>query len=777
MNPQRAALLSMRESHLVVAQVDSLGVNGVALARGENAIGFRAVPLLPGTGRFDGKMVINTLTEIGPHDPADQYHHLSFKTPITQQEAYRFLRLELFTTNSMVTHTFAPDQAATIHLEWTRDDVTAYAKISSDLPVDVMLLLNGCVKPASVKSVSASSASLEQNGWTVHAAIGGDVKGHGRETQLDRLETLLRGLKPVQVADEVRVTGHRLSLSANQPVYVVLSETPMKVDGRRIDAMLEAGKAAMAGRLMSSAGAAAHCADAVQRIVGYCSAYDPASGLRHLPVNRDWVPANHLPVECLWDIFFDTYLGSLHNPEVAKESLRQILYTIESRGVIGAPPQRNLIQAVMYSKMVRFMGDRDFAALTLPTIMTFLRFFFGDRGDGHPWRDGNDDGLIECGSCHKPGEASLDRIIQNSFDETGYDDSPMYSAGFSYEWRGLLAKDVQYDFDRGTLNLTMVGQNAMYVAACRSVAVVARWVDDEESQSWLLAEAQRVAGRIKERLFDKSVGYYQNRFFDGHFSSVKTPDIFFPLLTGIGDGQAVQRLREILLDPRQFWGDNVVPTVSRDDPGYCDDPIRSSYWQGNYWRGNPWPPTNYITYLAAHHAGWHDVASELSDKSVRMFMDDWLTRCHFHENYPPVGGNTTTQMFAGFGGRDPHYVWAGLMPVMALEQLFAVEDTVEGLRFGTVQERSFGSWEGFVYHSRRGVVRCDAKGLSLDIPSLLRITCDKPVAVRQFTASGGEVRFHYTAINSATLNITCEGRSATVMLSPNQDGQACGKFN
>jgi len=37
------------------------GVNGLALARNGNAIGFRGIPLLPGYGRFDGKLPLAAL--------------------------------------------------------------------------------------------------------------------------------------------------------------------------------------------------------------------------------------------------------------------------------------------------------------------------------------------------------------------------------------------------------------------------------------------------------------------------------------------------------------------------------------------------------------------------------------------------------------------------------------------------------------------------------------------------------------------------------------------
>lgn len=764
----------MKETRLIAAQIESLGINGLGLARGKNAIGFRAIPLLPlpEAGRFDGKPVICTLKEMGPYDPAGHYHQVSFLVPIVQKAIHRFLRLELIQGNSIVVPDFAPGEAATVHLEWAFDGTVAVARVTSDQPVDLMLLMNGCLRPATAVALSVTTATLEQDRWRVHAALAGDACGYAQAGDLERLEALVRQLTQAPGAETPSMTGHRFRLTPSTPVYVALGESPTVADPQRIDEQLEVGRRSMGDRLMRSTGVAEHCADAIQRLVGFASNYDSVSGLRYLPVNRDWAGPNSGGIEAMWDNFFDAYLGCLHDPELGKEALRQILYLIETRGMDGPrlPCQRNLIVPIVYSKMVRFMGDRDFAAATLPTMMTFVRFFFGDRGDGHPWRDGNDDGLIELGSCLKPGEAPIGRIIQNAFDETGYDDSPMYSAGFSYEWRGLLAEGVTFDFDRRTLNLTMVGQNSLYVAACRSVAVVAEWVGATQDAAWLRAEADRVAARLRERLLDPAVGYYRNRFFDGTFSPVKAPDMFFPLMAGLCDDGTQRRLREILLDPRQFWGDNVVPTVSRDDAGYGDEPVRDAYWNGNYWRGNVWPPTNYMVYLAVRNAGWCDVAAELSAKSVRLFMNDWLPRHHANENYPPEGGTDRSYMFTGNGGRDPHYVWAGLLPLIGLEELFSIEDTEDGIRFGSLQSSSWGTWEGFIYQGHRGSIRCDGQGLCLSVPGLLSVEADKPVAVRAFVIDGAGVRFRYSAETAVNVRVACGDGKATFALPPAIDG-------
>ena len=45
---------------------------------------------------------------------------------------------------------------------------------------------------------------------------------------------------------------------------------------------------------------------------------------------------------------------------------------------------------------------------------------------------------------------------------------------------------------------------------------------------------------------------------------------------------------EFFYNPRKFWGDWIMPSISRDDPAYADQ---------MYWRGRIWAPMNFLVYL------------------------------------------------------------------------------------------------------------------------------------------------------------------------------------
>ena len=741
-------------SNLICLPIEALGVNGLALARGEHAIGFRAIPLLPDYGRFDGKILIGHLKRLGPYDPEGLYNRVSFTVPVSTAALRRCLRTELYRENAIPVPDYPAGEAAELVLEWCFDGLTGGVRLSTDRELELMLLFNGCVQEATVRSLTPTGVELAQQEFSVHFRWSLPAASVATAGELEALESELRGFLPAAPAAAGTLAGVRLRLKPETPLYLTLSETGAEPLPEVLDARLEAGLRQLEAGLMTSSGSADGCADALERLIGYSAAYDPRNQLRYLPVNRDWAGPNSLPAIFMWDNFFDSYLGCFSHPELARESLSHILNVIAERGITGAPPQRNLVIPIVYSKLVRFIGDEEFARRSFPAMMAFMRFWFADRGDGHPWRDGNDDGLIESGTCLRPDSGvTLGRLVSDAMDETGYDDSPMYSAGFAYERRALPADGIRFDFERGTLNLTLVGQNSLYVAGCRALAVLADELDADEDARWLRSEAERVAGRIRERLYDPASGIYLNRFFDGTFSPVKTPDIFSPLTAELPDPETRERLHRILLDPKQFWGENVIPTVSYDDPAFGDEPFRSPYWRGNYWRGNVWAPTNYITYLALRKADWPETTAEFCARSRRLFLDDWIDFHHANENYPPFGRTDSTHMFSGNGGRDPHYIWAGLLPVLALEELFSVEDTAPGLRFGAVEEKSFGSWRNFRYHGKAGSIEAGPEGVRLRIGDDFELSTDAPVKFYEFRKRDGRWSFRYRAPRGARLTL------------------------
>ena len=66
-------------------------------------------------------------------------------------------------------------------------------------------------------------------------------------------------------------------------------------------------------------------------------------------------------------------------------------------------------------------------------------------------------------------------------------------------------------------------------------------------------------------------------------------------------------LNEHLLNEEEFWGDYVIPNVSRNDPSFTEQ---------DYWRGRIWAPTNYIVGQGIARIKRTDIWDELVKKAL-----------------------------------------------------------------------------------------------------------------------------------------------------------------
>jgi len=712
----------------LVGQLDANAVLGVAVAQGPDTVGVRLAPLLGAWGRFDRRLAHRHLFRKGPYARDGSYGRTEVIVPTAPQSVRDMLAYESYHENATFVPDYKPGDAAHVAVEWRTDEKGAVrVRYTSDTDLDALLYVYGGIGTLDALTATADGAEAKKGALCVRVRwpeAGTLVLG----PHDDAIENSARGL--CQSAAEGKVGAVRLMLRKDVPYEVTLGES---LGARSAGDAFETARRQALSAQMTSAGAAEGCADAVSRTIGFFSVYDPEKEMRYVAVNRDWCGDASKAPNFMWDDFFDAYLAGPVNPVLAKESLVHTLDIIRTRGLAGAPPQRNLIIPVLYSKLVRQCGDRTFAVKTYPTMMEFVRFWFADRGDGQAHRDGNGDGLVESGTFQEPNAREYAaHVVSHALDETGYDDSPMYCAGFGQNRVALLADGVKFDFRTRTLNLNLVGQNALYVAACRAMAVVAEQLGEAADVAWLRGEAERVAGLIKTKLYDPQQGFFNNRFWDGTFSTVRTPTIFYPLMTGLADEAVAAKLKGILTDPGEFWGGNVIPTVSRSDPAFRQSKQSDGYWQGNYWRGNVWGPMNYITYLSLVGTGWTDVRREFAARNRDQFMAEWKPWHRSCENYPPEGVTTRPHRFAGNGGRDDHYVWGAMLAQIPLEELFSVEEFSDGLRFGAANPSEFGTWEGFAYRDIRGSIRCDAGGVHLDLGRHLTVTTTKPMEFRNF---------------------------------------------
>ena len=702
------------------------GISGVSLAAGADVLGIRMVGIDPSIGMLDGKDLPLSLADPLVGAPDLSYCRCEWRVPITPAGIHRYASKPRRQINAPTVVSYAPGEAAVLRIEWQFVGGTVRGRYSSDLPVRLALISNGCFCPAEVLRADPVGAELQLGAQRLFLALDGKVEP---PLVLGDYRELERAWCGQPFAKGTKFVAHPVSISPGQPLDFTLSFLEAVTPAGHYPAIKAAEKLYEATR-MRSTGDFADAAEAVSSLTAYSRAYDPVRQSLQTTVNRTWGGINRPGLIFGWDNFFMAYTAAWEDPALAAEVLEHILGVYTENGIDRGPTQRNLIIPLLYVRTLAVIGDEALARRTWPLMLQFMRFFF-------PHRDGNGDGLIEQGASFHHANLAPGEIIQEAMDESGYDDFPIYSAGFGEGRRALLAPGVGFDWNSRCLTVTNVCQNSLYIAACRALAGLGSKVGTHEEVAWLEAEAARVADRMRERLFCDEQGMFVDRLWSGEFSSAKTLTRFFPLFAGLNDDSGKHVLHDLLTDPKEFWGENMMPTVSRSDPSYCD----GLDGRGNYWRGNCWPPTTYMVYLAARQAGWKETVAEYARRAAGQFMEYWRAHTHSYENYPPDGKVDHSFLYLSpWGGREAHFVWSGVQLFCGLEEIFGLE--LDGrLHFGNPFLRSASRWTGFTFRGRRVNAEAGPARTVVNVEGAWEFESEPGISVQEFQESPAGIQF------------------------------------
>ncbi len=109
---------------------------------------------------------------------------------------------------------------------------------------------------------------------------------------------------------------------------------------------------------------------------------------------------------------------------------------------------------------------------------------------------------------------------------------------------------------------------------------------------------------------------------------------FLPLWAGLASQEQAERMRERLLDERTFAANYGVRTLSRLEKMYD---LRASNNPSN-WLGPIWGMSNYMVFRGLTKYGFDEEATELAEKTIRLFGKDLETTGSLHEYYHPDSG-------------------------------------------------------------------------------------------------------------------------------------------
>lgn len=695
-------------------------------------------------GNFvEGMSVDSNIGEVGPHAPDNSYCRMSWKN--------------------------AP-RAALITLEWSRiNSTTVVGRLSAKAGFRLVL---ETYFPAQSGGSTAGSFSVDAADRAIlgerffNQVFGSESRfvlmadqpllGSGTYESLEHLAENMRGTQKLvnSLADEPNAEAAGLEFNGgdSESIHFVaeigwnsdtlLSDAKSQLIAGKIDSILSKAATAYESSRPNITGTFVGAPNAIGNSIFWNTLYAPSSDLIFPSDSR--IDANQWGgwIVGEWD-FFTTFLTSIEDVKETEAYLRAILSSQTSTGMIpnmtsaGAtttdrsnPP----VGAFAVWKAYERWDNRAFLEWAYPRLKKFHEWWFADRGDGQPFRDGNRDGLLEWGSDRGSSPTVGGRgMLQAAKWESGMDDSPMWD-------------DATYDAHTYTMTQDDVGLNSLYAADAECLAKIATILGKDDEAQQFSAEYAHIKKLVQTELWNPADGIYESRLWDGSFSKRLSPTNFYPMFAGIATPeQAETMVNKHLLNPDEFWGTYVIPSIARNDRSFDDQ---------FYWRGNIWGATNYLVYLGLNRYHFDQIAFDVAQKSYNLFMGDWNQNQNYDEQYNASGGG---------GGGETHYMWSGLLLLMPVEQ-YMDADYWGGLRFGALVPATTGTLHNVTWGGHRYDISIGPDLTSFSRDGKPRFQADGGIVVRDYSLAESSLSFKVHAAKAVKISIQ-EFDSGTFSLS------------
>lgn len=395
-------------------------------------------------------------------------------------------------------------------------------------------------------------------------------------------------------------------------------------------------------------GAHAEAHTAMSSCMAWDTIYEPEHDRLCSPVSRIWCVNWGGYVLFDWDTYFGSMIAAVDDKELAYLNAFAITHEMTENGFVpnfGAaddyktrdrsqPPVGSMAILEIYR---RYREDW-FVKELYPYLLRWNRWFAEKRM--------TKEGYLCWGSNHyEPvsGHYFERSDTHNKFGsmlESGLDNSPMYD-------------DVSFDLETELMQLADVGLMGLYIKDCKCLIELALIAEQEEDIPELAARCSKVEEALSD-LWSEEDGMFENKdLVTGELSNRISPTNFYALYSGkVTDAQKDSMLKKYFYNPQQFWGEYILPSIARCDPGYPDQ---------TYWRGRIWAPMNLLVYLALKDAGLSADANVLAKKSEQLLLKEWRAHGHVHENYSGDDG-----WGCGVANSDKFYHWGGLLGYIAL---------------------------------------------------------------------------------------------------------------
>lgn len=381
---------------------------------------------------------------------------------------------------------------------------------------------------------------------------------------------------------------------------------------------------------------------AMQTILAWNTIYDAPNQRVISPVSRNWNRGWGGFVLFDWDTYFASYMCSLFNKDLAYANAVEITKAITPQGFIPN----------YQSAFGNWSWDRSQPPIGSTVILQIYNHYhekwlldevYDELLSWNRWWEKNReiDGYLAWGSNWVPD--SLQTISKHNDEaaklESGLDNSPMYD-------------DVPFNSSKNVLELADVGLMSFYIMDCNSMIAIS----DILGKKTEAREIQKRAEKYRQKLatlWDEKTGIFLNKRTDtGEFSHRLSPTNFYPMLAkACTQQQAETMMKKHYFNPDEFYGEFVIPSIMRGDPGFKDN---------DYWRGRIWAPMNFLVYMGMCNYKVPEAKADLVARSNNLLMKSWKEDGSIYENY-----NGTTGQGNDVTSADGFYHWGALLSFMS----------------------------------------------------------------------------------------------------------------
>ena len=453
----------------------------------------------------------------------------------------------------------------------------------------------------------------------------------------------VHGTRPSVFDPHVATQGPYLAMPLDAPVGLSVG-APRSV--AEIQALLAREKTALQAET-ARYGDLADVYAAIQTCMAWDTIYEPLKDRVISPVSRLWSSGSGGYILFCWDTYFAAYLASLEHKDLAYANAIEITREktdagfvpnfASARGMKSFDRSQPPVGSMVVRELYRRFGERWLLEDLFGDLLGWNRWWAGHRMNGDLLAWGSDPYDPVRGE-HGEGDGVNDTF--GGALESGLDNSPMYDG-------------VPFDKERHIMKLQDVGLSGLYVMDCDALSDIARVLGRKAEAEELRRRADSVS-RAMAALWDDPFGLFLNRRSDsGELSRRISPTNFYALLgRAATPEQANRMIADHFYNPAEFWGEWIMPSISRNDPAYPDQ---------DYWRGRIWAPMNFLVYMGLRRYDLPKARRDLAEKSARLLLKEWRERKHVHENYDPDTGEGCNKW-----NSDRFYHWGGLLGLPAL---------------------------------------------------------------------------------------------------------------